>query len=89
MPRTAGDLASSSITAAGANARTVWASITASGAVASTAGAPASATITAAAAATRYKDCGGAGISEHNRIRSRCKDCVGIGMCKHCKGAKP
>jgi len=32
------------------------------------------------------KDCGGSGICEHGRQRSRCKDCGGSGICKDCGG---
>ena len=29
------------------------------------------------------KDCGGSGICEHGRRRSRCKECSGSGICEH------
>ena len=29
------------------------------------------------------KDCGGAGICQHNRGRSDCKDCGGTSICQH------
>jgi hypothetical protein len=34
-------------------------------------------------ARSRCKDCGGAGICEHNRVRRLCRDCGGAGMCAH------
>ena len=29
------------------------------------------------------KDCGGASICKHNRVRSLCKDCGGASICEH------
>ena len=29
------------------------------------------------------KECGGSGICEHGRQRSRCKECGGSGICEH------
>ena len=29
------------------------------------------------------KDCGGGGICEHGRARSKCKECGGSGLCEH------
>ena len=31
------------------------------------------------------KECGGAGICEHRRLRTRCKDCSGGSICEHNK----
>ena len=31
----------------------------------------------------RCKECGGASICQHNRVRHQCRDCGGEGICQH------